>query len=80
MSDQERISPNYIRRTSSAQVMRTKINIIIRWSDTKFSELTSKEFYGRQYGELLVRSRERKGWAILKLESNKQKRYKSVDR
>ena len=27
---------------------------IISWSDTKFSELTLKELYGRQWGELQI--------------------------
>ena len=44
---------------SSRQVMRIKKNIdkgIISWSNTKFSKLTSQELYGRQEGELLMRS------------------------
>ena len=44
---------------SSRQVMRIMKNIdkgIISWSNTKFSKLTLQELYGRQEGELLMRS------------------------
>ena len=60
MSDQERISPYNINTTSRRYVMRIKEIInkgIDRWSNTKFSELTSEVLYSRQYGELLERSR-----------------------
>ena len=59
MSDQDRISPYNVITISSRQVMRIKKNIdkgIISWSNTKFSKLTSQELYGRQEGELLMRS------------------------
>ena len=59
MSDQDRISPYNVITISSRQVMRIKKNIdkgIISWSNTKFSKLTSEELYGRQEGELLMRS------------------------
>ena len=59
MSDQDRISPYNVITISSRQVMRIKKNIdkgIISWSKTKFSKLTSQELYGRQEGELLMRS------------------------
>ena len=55
MSDQDRISPYNIKQTSDEN----KENIdkgIISWSNTKFSKLTSQELYGRQEGELLMRS------------------------
>ena len=35
---------------------------IISWSNTKFSELTSKELYSRQKGEFPIRSWQWKGW------------------
>ena len=63
MSDQYRISPNNINTISSRQVMRIKENIneeIICWFNTKFSKLTSQQLYGRQSGELLMRSWELK--------------------
>ena len=59
VSDQERISPYNINTTSRRYVMRIKEIInkgIDRWSNTKFSELTSEVLYSRQYGELLERS------------------------
>ena len=34
---------------------------IIGWSNPKFSKLTSQKLYGRQWGELLMRSWELKG-------------------
>ena len=34
---------------------------MIGWSNTKFSELTLYELYGRQWGELPMRSWELKG-------------------
>ena len=49
-SDQDRISPYNIDTISSRQVMRIEKNInhgIISWSNTKFSELTLWELYGR---------------------------------
>ena len=55
MSDQDRISCHNIKTISSRQVMRVKKNII-GWSNTKLSKLISQELYGRQYGELLMRS------------------------
>ena len=48
---------------ASRQVIRIKKNVnkgIISWSNTKFSKLTSKKLYGRQWGELLMRSWELK--------------------
>ena len=63
MSVWDRISPYNIDTISSKQVMRIKKNInyrIINWSNTKFSKLTSEELYGRQKGELLMRSWESK--------------------
>ena len=64
MGDQERISPyninNNINQISDQN--RKKIFIrIISWSNTKFSKLTSQELYGREKGELLMRSWELKG-------------------
>ena len=56
MSDQDIISLYQINTTSNRQVMRIKKNIsvwIISWFNTKFSEQTSKELYGRQSRELL---------------------------
>ena len=64
MNDQDRISPYNINTISSRQEMRIWKNInyrIISWLNTKFSKLTSLELYGRQYGELLIRSWELKG-------------------
>ena len=64
MSDQDRISPYDINTLSSRQVTRVKKNInyrIISRSDTKFSKLTSQELYGRQKGELLMKSLRVKG-------------------
>ena len=55
MSDQDRISCHNIKMVSSRQVMRVKKSII-GWSNTKLSNLTSQELYGRQYVELLMRS------------------------
>ena len=51
--DQDRISHNNINTIPSRQVLRIKkVNQgIINWSNTKFAE-----FYGRQQGELLMRS------------------------
>ena len=49
MSDQDRISPYNINKTSSRKVTRVKKNInweIISWSNTKFSKQTSQELYG----------------------------------
>ena len=46
------------------QLMRIKKNInegIINWSNNKFSKITPKELYSRQWGELLLRSWELKG-------------------
>ena len=63
MSDQARISPYNINAMSSRQVMRRKKNInqgIISLYNPKFSKLTLQELYGRQKGELLLRSRELK--------------------
>ena len=68
MSDQDRISPYNINTISSRQVMRIKKSIsegIISWSNTKFSKLTSQHWYGRQQGELLMRSWELKGKVIM---------------
>ena len=51
MSDQDKISPYNINTISSMQVMKIKKNNskgIIHWSNTKFSELTSPELYGKQ--------------------------------
>ena len=64
MSDQDRISLYNINTISSRQAMRIKKNIswgIIKWSNAKFSKLSSKEPYGRQLVELLIRSWELKG-------------------
>ena len=64
MNDQDRISTYNINTMSSRQEMRIWKNInyrIISWLNTKFSKLTSLELYGRQYGELLIRSWELKG-------------------
>ena len=58
MSDQDIISLYQINTISNRQVMRIKKNIsvwIISWFNTKFSEQTSKELYGRQSRELLMR-------------------------
>ena len=62
MSVRDRISPYNIDTISSKQVMRIKKNQlqIINWSNTKFPKLTSEELYGRQKGELLMRSWESK--------------------
>ena len=58
MSDQDRISPYNIKQTSDEN---KEINqIFISWSNTKFSKPTSQEPYGRQLGELLIRSWELK--------------------
>ena len=59
VSDQDRISPYYIYAISCRQVVRIKKNInygITDWSDTKFFKLTQWESFGRQWGELLMRS------------------------
>ena len=51
MSDQDVISPYNINTILSRQVLRInqKVNEgLISWSNTKFSELTSKELYDRQ--------------------------------
>ena len=51
MSDQDKISPYNINAISSMQVMKIKKNNskgIIHWSNTKFSELTSPELFGKQ--------------------------------
>ena len=64
MSDQDVISSNNINTISCKQVMWMNKNInegITSWSNTKFSKLTSVELYGRQLGELLMRSLELKG-------------------
>ena len=64
MSDQNVISLNNINTISWKQVMWMNKNInegITSWSNTKFSKLTSVELYGRQLGELLMRSLELKG-------------------
>ena len=63
MSDQARISPYNINTMSSRQVMRRKKNInqgTISLYNPKFYKLTLQELYGRQKGELLMRSRELK--------------------
>ena len=63
MSDQARISPYNVNTMSSRQVMRRKKNInqgTISLYNPKFSKLTLQELYGRQKGELLMRSRELK--------------------
>ena len=59
VSDQDRISPYYIYAISCRQVVRIKKNInygITDWSDTKVFKLTQWESFGRQWGELLMRS------------------------
>ena len=59
MSDQERISLNYITTKSSRQAIKIEKNInqgIVGWSNTKVSELTSKELYRKNLEELLLRS------------------------
>ena len=65
MSDQEIISPYSVNAILGRQVMRIKKVKknwgIISWPNTKFSKLTSQELYGRQEGELLMRSWELKG-------------------
>ena len=52
--DQDKTSPYNFNATSSKQVVRIKKYInyqISSWSNIKFSELTSKDLYGRQWGE-----------------------------
>ena len=59
MSDQDWISPYSFKPTSSRQLMRIKKNINEGLSVDpikKFSKITSKELYSRQWGELLLRS------------------------
>ena len=61
MSDQDSISPYNINTKLNRNVMKIKKNItrgIISWSSIKFSEPTSYELYGIQYGKLLIRSME----------------------
>ena len=62
-SDLDRISPYIICTISRRQVMRIKKNINkgIFFSSSKFSKLTSHKLYGRQKGELLMKSWELKG-------------------
>ena len=55
-SDQHQFSPNNISRSTRVKVMRitklmTKGRIL--WSETKFSQLFSKQMYGEQSGEFL---------------------------
>ena len=74
MSDQDSISPYNINTKLNRNVMKIKKNItrgIISWSSIKFSELTSYELYGIQYGKLLIRSMEWKDQvSICKLRDN----------
>ena len=59
MCDQDWISPYYFKPTSSRQVIRIKKNINEGLSVDpikKFSKITPKELYSRQWGELLLRS------------------------
>ena len=51
MSDRDGISSYNVNTISSRQVMRIKKNIIegiINWSNTRFSDLTSSEFYRKE--------------------------------
>ena len=58
------LSVQYHKIMTSRQVMRIKKRIkkgIIGWSNSKFSNLTSHKLYGRQWGELLMKSWDLKG-------------------
>ena len=48
MSDQDRISPYNINQTDDKNEEKYKFEDFFIWSSTKFSELASKELYGRQ--------------------------------
>ena len=48
MSDQDRISPYNINQTDDENEEKYKFEDFFSWSSTKFSELVSKELYGRQ--------------------------------
>ena len=59
MSDQDWISPYYFKPTSSRQLIRINKNINEKLSVDpikKFSKITAKELYSRQWGELLLRT------------------------
>ena len=47
VSDQDRISPYNVKQTSDENKKKYQLGII-SWFNTKFSELTSQELYGRQ--------------------------------
>ena len=63
MTDQYRVSPYYT--ISNIEVLTLGIN---SWSSTSFLNLISQELYGRQSGELLMRSWEWKVESALVLE------------
>ena len=48
MSDQDRISPHNINQTDDENEEKYKFEDFFSGSSTKFSELASKELYGRQ--------------------------------
>ena len=64
MSDQDRISPYNIKQTSDENKEKYQLRVI-SWFNTKFFKLTSQELYGRQQGELTMRSWELKGLQML---------------
>ena len=64
MSDQDRISPYNIEQTSDENKEKYQLGVI-SWFNTKFFKLTSQELYGRQQGELTMRSWELKGLQML---------------
>ena len=65
MYDWDRMSPYNVDTMSSRQVMRIITKNVnwgtIGWSNTKFSALISYQLYGRQLGELVIRSWDWKG-------------------
>ena len=64
VSDQDRISPYNIKQTSDENKEKYQLEVI-SWFNTKFFKLTSQELYGRQQGELTMRSWELKGLQML---------------
>ena len=64
MSDQDRISPYNIKQTSDENKEKYQLEVI-SWFNTKFFKLTSQKLYGRQQGELTMRSWELKGLQML---------------
>ena len=60
VSDQDRISLYNIEQTSDENKEKYQLGVI-SWFNTKFFKLTLQELYGRQQGELTMRSWELKG-------------------